>query len=173
MPGDSLPFISLPFPESLVRCLFSSLVQNEQLGDEALDIANILGIQRRQDMKIVTKENLNVFQVPKIKDENRKSGSNLQIQSVKIKKEVIQEQFQSSHENESQVGPCYTCGHSFRDKETLKAHLKIHKHGNDRHKCNVCSKIFSNKYTLARHVIRGCPHITSAAGGGGRGSGKC
>ena len=104
------------------------------MDNEALDIANILGIQRRQEKKTVTTERPNVCQVPKIKDKN--SGHNLQPQSVQIKKEMIQTQDQSSHENQSQVGPCDTCGKTFRDKGTLKAHSKTHRDDNDPDKCN-------------------------------------
>ena len=103
MTGDSLPFFSLPFSESLVRSFLSSIVQDEQLDNEAHDIANILGIQRRPEKKTVTTERPNICQVPKIKDEDKNSGHNfiLQPQSVQIKKEMIQAQDQASQENES------------------------------------------------------------------------
>ena len=40
--GPSFPFMSLPFSQKLVRALFSSLIQNQPLGDETLQIATIL-----------------------------------------------------------------------------------------------------------------------------------
>ena len=170
--------MSLPFSESIVRGLFSSLTQNEQLGIEAMEIANQLGIHRNPGMKTatkesstvfqvqkinemttVTKETPNIFEIPKIKDEDRKSSHNFQLQGVQIKKENIKVTVQPTQENESLVGPCDTCGKCFRDNETLKVHLKIHADEKDPHKCNFCSKKFTNKYTLARHVTVHDPNV--------------
>ena len=150
--GPSLSCLSLPFSESLVRGLFSSLIQSGGVENEALEIATILGVRGGEEIKTVIKESPKDFPPLKTKDEGRKSH-NLKLQGVQIKNEEMQiKQIQSSPGNDTQTGPCETCGKSVGDKETLKTHLKMHQDKNNPHKCNFCFKIFSNKYILSRHV---------------------
>ena len=50
--ATSFPSLSLPFSENLVRSLFSSLVQNQPLGVETLEIARILGMPENLKIQI-------------------------------------------------------------------------------------------------------------------------
>ena len=118
----------------------SSLIEQEE---KCVDLKEIIGVydDKKNDARVATPENEPpVHLISKTKKQDYDPFINIQKKSKKYNRKPRDKHI------------CKTCDKHFASSESLRCHLYLHKSDRPSFACNHCSRAFSRKRNLTRHM---------------------